>query len=47
MCGITGFVAKNDKNTNKILSDMMKKIKHRGPDDEGKYIDDNIEELKQ
>ena len=42
MCGITGFVAKNNKNTNKILSDMMKKIKHRGPDDEGKYIDDNI-----
>ena len=39
MCGIVGFVDK-EKNydTDKVLSSMMESIRHRGPDDDGKYI---------
>jgi len=44
MCGICGII--NFDQTNKInetqLRGMMKSIKHRGPDDEGHYIDNNI-----
>ncbi len=43
MCGIVGKINFNndliDKNS---LYKMMKKIKHRGPDDEGVFIDKNI-----
>ena len=38
MCGIVGFNW-NDKN---ILLRMLKIIKHRGPDQQGTYFDDNI-----
>lgn len=41
MCGIVGFTG-SINNSNEVLSDMMDKIKHRGPDAEGKYIDENI-----
>ena len=40
MCGITGFV-NSSKNKEKILKKMCDRIKHRGPDAEGFYIDDN------
>lgn len=41
MCGIVGFTNKiND--SNKVICDMMDRIKHRGPDAEGKYIDGDI-----
>lgn len=40
MCGITGFINNKD-NKDKIIHDMADKIKHRGPDGEGYYIDDN------
>ena len=42
MCGIAGILDFNnniDKNTVKKMADS---IKHRGPDDEGYYFDDNI-----
>ena len=41
MCGIVGFVdkTKDKDNTIKKMADL---IKHRGPDSEGYYIDDNI-----
>lgn len=43
MCGIVGFVNKNDKDKKeKNLDLMLKRIIHRGPDAEGKYIDDDI-----
>ena len=43
MCGIVGFVNKDkDKNKDKIIKNMAERIKHRGPDDEGYYIDNNV-----
>lgn len=41
MCGITGFTNKVD-NADGIISEMMNKIRHRGPDAEGKYVDGDI-----
>ena len=41
MCGFVGFTNKID-NSNQVLKAMMDKIKHRGPDAEGKYIDADI-----
>lgn len=41
MCGIVGFTNFID-NSNKIIGEMMDKIRHRGPDAEGKYVDENI-----
>lgn len=41
MCGIVGFTNKTD-DPDKIIGQMMDRIKHRGPDAEGKYIDDDI-----
>lgn len=41
MCGFVGFANKID-NSNKVLCDMLDAIKHRGPDAEGTYIDDDI-----
>ncbi|HAP79467.1 MAG TPA: asparagine synthase (glutamine-hydrolyzing) [Ruminococcus sp.] len=41
MCGYTGFTNFID-NSNVIIENMMDRIKHRGPDAEGKYIDSDI-----
>lgn len=41
MCGYVGFTNTGD-NSNLIIGEMMDKIKHRGPDSEGKYIDGGI-----
>ncbi len=41
MCGIVGFVNKLD-HKEEIIKKMSAKLKHRGPDGEGFYIDDNI-----
>ena len=41
MCGIVGFT-KTKENADKIICDMMDRIKHRGPDAEGKYVDEDI-----
>ncbi|MGN1411554.1 MAG: asparagine synthase (glutamine-hydrolyzing) [Oscillospiraceae bacterium] len=41
MCGIVGFTNHID-NSNVVLSKMMDRIKHRGPDAEGSYIDDKV-----
>jgi len=41
MCGFCGFTNYiEDKQT--VLDDMLHKIIHRGPDDKGEYIDDDI-----
>lgn len=43
MCGISGIVYfNNDKVKEEDLGLMMRKIKHRGPDDEGFFIDNNV-----
>lgn len=41
MCGIVGFSNDID-NTEAVLGRMMDRIRHRGPDAEGKYIDSGI-----
>lgn len=41
MCGICGFAGKID-NSREILKKMMDKIAHRGPDDEGMYVDNDV-----
>ena len=38
MCGICGFIGEVD-DSKKVLKQMMDKIAHRGPDDEGMYVD--------
>ena len=43
MCGIVGRVNFNKKEVDEVqIRAMMRKIKHRGPDDEGVFIDKNI-----
>ena len=43
MCGIYGFSVKDfSKNPKRILEKMGEKIRHRGPDETGLYIDENI-----
>lgn len=43
MCGFVGFVDKSPKNKkDKIIKKMADIIKHRGPDSDGYYTDDNI-----
>ncbi len=39
MCGITGYVGKGDQ---EVLKKMNDSIRHRGPDDEGFYINGNV-----
>ncbi|MGN0695526.1 MAG: asparagine synthase (glutamine-hydrolyzing) [Oscillospiraceae bacterium] len=41
MCGFVGFTNKID-NSNAVLGEMMDAIRHRGPDSEGKFIDEQI-----
>lgn len=41
MCGFVGFTNHID-NSNRVLQEMLDKIKHRGPDAEGTYIDEDI-----
>ena len=41
MCGITGFISKNDTyDREKAISDMMQCIYSRGPDEAGFYCDE-------
>ena len=43
MCGICGIINFNNKPVKQpLIRKRMKKIKHRGPDDEGIYIDNNV-----
>jgi len=41
MCGFVGYVENGEKNE-KVIKQMADVIKHRGPDDEGIYEDNNI-----
>jgi len=42
MCGICGFTGNKLKNRRDVLTQMMNRIIHRGPDGGGQYIDDGI-----
>jgi len=39
LCGICGFIGFEDK---ALLKDMCRVVRHRGPDDQGYYIDANV-----
>ena len=39
MCGITGYFGKGDS---QILKQMNETLRHRGPDDEGFYLDEKV-----
>ena len=41
MYGFVGFVSK-DQRKKKIIKDMADIIKHRGPDSDGYYVNDNV-----
>lgn len=41
MCGICGFIGKKE-NKEQILKDMMRVMKHRGPDSEGVYCTEDV-----
>jgi asparagine synthase (glutamine-hydrolysing) len=43
MCGIAGFISKNKKyDQEKYIQEVVKSIKHRGPDEFGVFYEDNI-----
>ena len=42
MCGICGFTGKANEERKDVLTNMMNKIIHRGPDSDGQFFDDNI-----
>lgn len=45
MCGFCGFTTNNDYlsyDADKVLFEMMSKIIHRGPNEEGKYVNNDI-----
>lgn len=42
MCGICGFTGNKQEQKKDILTNMMNKIAHRGPDDAGWYMDSDI-----
>jgi asparagine synthase (glutamine-hydrolysing) len=45
MCGIAGFIAGNEVDTHsheKVLDRMCRVITHRGPDDQGAFIEDGV-----
>ena len=39
MCGICGILGASEPD---VVDSMMESMKHRGPDDSGKYLDDNV-----
>ena len=42
MCGFTGFISREDIDNQTIIEKMADRIKHRGPDDEGYFVDQNV-----
>ncbi len=42
MCGISGVIEPKIKNKNKVIEAMVSKIIHRGPDEDGFYVDKNV-----
>src|SRR3972149_11847722 len=43
MCGITGIINLDKKSVDKkVLTEMTRKLIHRGPDDEGFFVEKNI-----
>src|ERR1700733_13869962 len=42
MCGIAGFLSPETAEKEKIIGDMVAKIIHRGPDDDGFFVDGKV-----
>jgi asparagine synthase (glutamine-hydrolysing) len=42
MCGIAGYIDKNNKANELVINKMLTRIKHRGPDECGIYLNDNF-----
>ncbi|MCX6701685.1 MAG: asparagine synthase (glutamine-hydrolyzing), partial [Candidatus Zambryskibacteria bacterium] len=42
MCGIAGILNPKIQEKERVIGDMIAKIIHRGPDDDGFYIDNNV-----
>lgn len=42
MCGIAGCIDQKVKNKDAIIQKMVKEITHRGPDDDGFFVDENV-----
>ena len=42
MCGIAGIIGQNIKDKEKVIGKMVELISHRGPDEDGFYVDKNI-----
>ena len=42
MCGFVGIINKNNPVDSNILKSMAATIAHRGPDEEGEYIDNKV-----
>jgi asparagine synthase (glutamine-hydrolysing) len=42
MCGIAGYIGKNEKANTQVVTRMLTRIHHRGPDECGIYIHENI-----
>ena len=42
MCGIAGIIDQNIENKDKVILDMVNNIIHRGPDDDGFYVDKHV-----
>ncbi|OHB10385.1 MAG: asparagine synthase (glutamine-hydrolyzing) [Candidatus Zambryskibacteria bacterium RIFCSPLOWO2_02_FULL_39_26] len=42
MCGIAGVIGQNIQNKEKVIGKMVAKIAHRGPDDDGFFVDSNV-----
>lgn len=42
MCGFVGFTNNLGENANSVIENMMDSIVHRGPDEGGNYVDENI-----
>ncbi len=42
MCGIAGVIEPSIKNKEKVIEAMVSRIMHRGPDEDGFYVDKNV-----
>ena len=42
MCGISGVIGTNIENKDKVIGDMVSAIIHRGPDQDGFFVDEDL-----
>ena len=42
MCGICGLKGRNPNNIRVALNDMLKSLSHRGPNEKGEYLEDDL-----